>query len=436
MIAATPRLANYKGETRLERWLARNRFAGLAARYGLSAAGPISVSLAHFIASILLLHALPPAEFGLFSFLLVIVPFCVSATGALLGASVTTSLARWVAVDGPELATHMKMSLVVAALAFVLVSALMGWNGAPLEGAALLGLFAAAMTLRWFGRSLAFALQLPGRAVLCDVVYATLALAGLGALALTDRITLVSAGAVLLGASACALTVFGTSYLRRQAWPGKGGSLSAYKAIWLDLTRWSLMGVVLTELTANAHAYVVTFLSGPASFALLALGALLMRPVSLVLTAFPDRERPLMVRRLEAGDTAGALRCVKEFRTAAGAIWLGTVALAAAILTMAPQLLLKNGYAFDQLAVVTGLWALIMAVRTWRTPEATLLQAARQFRPLARASLYSSIASLGATLGLLLAFGPVWSLAGILAGDLVMMLNIRVLARQWRAAHA
>jgi hypothetical protein len=36
------------------------------------------------------------------------------------------------------------------------------------------------------------------------------------------------------------------------------GSLAAYGATFRDLTRWSLAGVVLTEVTVNAHAYLVT----------------------------------------------------------------------------------------------------------------------------------------------------------------------------------
>lgn len=436
MIAATPKLAKYRNETRLERWLARYRFAGTAARYGLVAIGPISVSAAHFLASVLLFHALPPSEFGLFSFLLIVVPFCMSATGALLGASVSVSVAHWIAVDGPELSTHIKVNLLIALAAGALVFGLMASGGTGLRVALVLGAFAATMTLRWFGRSLAFALQLPGRAALSDIVYGALLVAGIGTLTLSNSLSLLRASAVLLIACVAALSVFGTPYLRRLFRPGKGGPLSAYSPIWRDLTRWSLLGVVLTELTANAHAYLVTFISGPAAFALLALGSLMMRPVSLILTALPDRERPAMARRLAAGDTAGALRCVKEFRTAAGAIWFGTLLLAVAIMLWFPHLVMKEGYDWTSIVTVLAIWVAIMAARTWRTPEAVLLQAAQQFQPLARVSIHSSIVSIAATLALLLTVGPIWSLAGILLGDLEMNTRIERLARAWKSSHA
>ena len=74
---------------------------------------------------------------------------------------------------------------------------------------------------------------------------------------------------------------------------------------WRDLARWAVIGVVLTEFTANAHAYIVTFVAGPKAFALLAVGALVMRPASLVLSSLPDIERPRMAQKIGAGDIAG-----------------------------------------------------------------------------------------------------------------------------------
>ncbi len=53
----------------------------VALRYGLSAFGPIAVSGAHFVVSIIFLHAFSRTDFGLFAFLLVVVPFCLSLNG-------------------------------------------------------------------------------------------------------------------------------------------------------------------------------------------------------------------------------------------------------------------------------------------------------------------------------------------------------------------
>ncbi|HJW40569.1 MAG TPA: hypothetical protein VJ476_04980, partial [Rhizomicrobium sp.] len=150
------------------------------------------------------------------------------------------------------------------------------------------------------------------------------------------------------------------------------------------------------------------------------------------LTALPDRERPLMVRALMAGDMPGALRCVRDFRAAAAAIWVLTLALSAAALAWFPHAILKADYDMRQIVFVVVLWAAIVAIRTLRTPEAVLLQAAREFKVLAGASVWSSIVAVAATTALLLLFGPVASLAGILIGDVVMTERVFALTRRWK----
>jgi O-antigen/teichoic acid export membrane protein len=157
-----------------------------------------------------------------------------------------------------------------------------------------------------------------------------------------------------------------------------------------------------------------------------------MRPVSLILSALPDVERPLMAQQLANGGPASAFRIVKEFRTAAGAIWLATIALAAALLTWFPHLLIKKDYALADVVSVLVLSSAIMALRSLRTPESVLLQAAGEFRKLAVAGGWAAGATLAATLVLLLTMGPVAALGGILVGDLVLTARVFALAKTWR----
>ena len=82
------------------------------------------------------------------------------------------------------------------------------------------------------------------------------------------------------------------------------------------------------------------------------------------------------------------------------------------------------------------IWGVIMAIRALRTPDAVFLQAAGEFQNLANISIKSSVVSLGATLALLLAFGPIASLLGIGAGDVVITAAIFRRMRAWKLAHA
>ncbi len=207
--------------------------------------------------------------------------------------------------------------------------------------------------------------------------------ASLGALALSRHVSFTLGSEMLLVAGLAALVPFGWDFLRTQGAALLRGNPKDYWPIFRDLTRWSLIGVVLTELTVNAHAYLVTFISGAGSFALLALGMLLMRPASLMQSALPDLERPVMARAIAAQDWDGVDRIQRRFLYGLSAAWMGNLLLAGAILIFVPALVLKKGYALDQVALVAALSAVIMAVRTLRVPPAVLLQAAGHFRQLA-----------------------------------------------------
>ena len=427
--------AEFAGTGATEQPLKLRRFLRLTGHYSLSALGPVAVSGAHFVASLVFLRNFAPADFGLFSFLLVVVPFCMSASGALLGAPLIMSIGKPQAVAQAEFETYRKVNLAFSIFAGIAVAALLALSGAARLPSLLLGFYGAVMTLRWFARSYVYVKAQRVRAVASDLIYSGLLVAGLCALMYAHALNVPRVAAMLLGASVLSLLAFGWRYLREQFRLKAAGSLAAYRVTWHELSRWSLLGVVLTEMTANAHAYFVTFISGPQAFALLALGGLLMRPVSLVLSALPDMERPIMARRLAEGDAAGAWRSVNEFRTATAAVWLATIALAAGLLLWFPHLLLKKGYDGDQVLVVVALWAVIAAVRALRTPDAVFLMAAGQYEPLARVGMKSSVTSLAVTLLLLLWLGPIASLGGILAGDLIITVLIFSLTRAWRRAH-
>ena len=239
-----------------------------------------------------------------------------------------------------------------------------------------------------------------------------------------------------VGSAVAALAPFGLKFFAAQMRALRDGALGDYRVIFRDLTKWAVMGVALSEITVNAHAYLVSFLAGPGSFALLAVGTILMRPASLVQSSLPDLERPAMTRVIAARDWKGLARMLNEFRGALIAVWLGAVLLAAALLTWFPELLLKKGYAERDVVMVTIITASIMMARNFRAPLATAMQAAGEFKTLAQIGMRTSLISLAITLALLLALGPIASLGGILAGELAILYLLRRDFLRWRHAHA
>jgi O-antigen/teichoic acid export membrane protein len=401
-------------------------------RYVFSALGPISMAGAHFIGALIFFRTLPRSDFGLLSFAMAIVPLFLSLTGAMFGASLVNSANGTSAMSEDELHAYMKGSLLFASASGAILFALMVAATATSAVATIVALYGAVMSLRWFARCHAFATHNMKRAIISDVVYSAMLLGNLLVFNFARQHSPVAASAILSASAFCALLAFGGDFMIAQRRAILHGSLRAFMPIWRDLSRWSVLGVVSTEITANAHVYLVTFIAGPKAFALLAVGSLFMRPVSLVVGALPDAERPTMARDIAQGKFAKAMRSVFQFRMASLAVLTGTLMLAAIILIWFPQLILKKGYDETSVIAVVAIWTLIMAVRAMRTPESILLQTLGEYRALAAASVSSSFASLAITLALLLCFGPVVSLVGILVGDIVMSWRILAMGRAWR----
>jgi hypothetical protein len=415
---------------RSPRWRLKGGAFATALRYGISASGPVAVSGAHFLASLIFLRNLPAHEFGLFSFVMVVVSFGMSLNVSLISVPITRNLVT--GETGTRPICFQINWLVCTLFAGLLFMALV-LSRAPVLEAAMLGLFGGVFTYRWFSRCFAFVDNRMSAAIRSDFVYSISLIAGLGLLAFTHRMDFTSGSEALLAAALIALLPFGLAFFKSQLVALRGNPLR-YWPIFRDLTRWSLLGVALTEITVNAHAYLVTFISGPDAFALLALGMLLFRPASLMQSALPDVERPVMARAIAAKDFGTVARIQRHFGYGLIAAWTVNIIACAALLAFFPLLVLKKGYALHDVILVAGLSAIIMAVRAWRTPLAVLLQAAGQFKELAGIGTSSAAVSVAATLILLLAVGPIASLAGILLGELVILFYVHRMAKRWWAA--
>ena len=151
---------------------------------------------------------------------------------------------------------------------------------------------------------------------------------GVGLLFARGKFDLFDAALVFAIGGVSALACFGVELVRDLAHAVSAGHLRDYRRVWMEMTRWSALGVVTSEMTINAHAYLVTFICGPQAFALIAVGALFTRPFLLVLATLPDREAPAMARLIAGGELKRAMRGAREFVLVLGLIWLGNAASA------------------------------------------------------------------------------------------------------------
>ncbi len=410
-----------------------NRAIGKTLHYALASIGPIGAAVGQFLITLLLLRTLSAPEFGAFSFLLVVSQFLQGIWGALFCAPLLIALTR--SAETEETPPHraaaiLNVSLVLDLILFAAMIGMAMLMRLPFLDALLFAAFAALGLIRWLARALHYAIGKGYRTNISDLLYAGVLIAAACALWAVDGVSLTNAFAALLAATLLALPPLVPAYMRAQFQPG-GGGWRGYAPAWREQGRWALTGVVTTEATVNAHAYIVTGLLGAAAFAPLAATALIIRPANVVVNALGEFERAQMARKAAAGGDAGELaKSILFFRLVLALLWIGSAALAVLLLATPARGFFPAQYPAEVLITGMGLWLAVLAFRFARTPESTWLQAMDRYRPLAWASVWSCLFSVGAVLILLLLAGPLWSIAGIAIGEAAFALWT------WRAARA
>lgn len=402
-------------------------------RYAMGISAPASVAAAHFAVQLLLLHQLTPAEFGTFALLMVIIQLGYGVSNALIATPYT------VALHDPDMTEVARQSffgvnaiyaavfgLGCAAIAYMLTGG--GWS-------VVFAAYSAFAMLRWFGRAHCYAVFRQFNAAASDLSYAVVLVCLVGGLWLIGRVDLTGVSSALLLATLASLLAVRCGFLARQFGRAVLSPLSSYAGTWRSQSRWSLLGVVTTEATSNAHAYLVSAVAGPAAFAPLAAAALFLRPVALAITSLTQLERPSLSRAVSAKDIRKARAINRTFLTVLLLIWLAATLAASVVLLARPELIAGQHYDVSELQLAFGFLAAIALLQVIQTPASVFLQAARQFRMLAMASLLASAFSILLAAAFLAAAGPVFSLLGIIAGKALMTLQVLRRSMRWKPEH-
>lgn len=400
------------------------------ARFGLASMSSAAVSVSHLLVQLVSVRRLEAAEIGTLAFLLVIIQFGYGLSNALV--STPYAIAVNQREDGSDEGFDFFFPVnLLLALSQGLLCAAIGWAMAGPGAAAAFGAAGIFSLLRWFGRANAYAHHTPGGAAVSDLVYAMLVVAGVGiTLAFGARIELF--GAVLACAGLVALIPFGAGFLARHRPTGLGRAFVRYGPVWKRQSAWTLIGVITTEATSNAHSYIVTLFAGPAAFAPIAVGMLFFRPVNVCITALTQLERPRMARAVGQGNDRGARGSARAFMAALVVIWVLTAATAAGILWFFPHIIIKPTLSVETVMIAVALCAALSLVQCLQAPMSVLTQARGAFKPLAATSVRSCFVGIGAVVAITLLAPSVYTIAGVVLAQLVMMLGIWRLDRRAR----
>lgn len=401
-------------------------------RHILALVGPVASAGLQLLLSILLLHIMDARDFGRLSFLLVLTQLSWGVWSALFCAPLS-SLFKQGSLETRRLAQQRLFSanLIGAATATIVFVILALALGFAMLTAVLFAGYAAVALLRWYGRAQAYVEGRQLAVTRSDIGYALIVLLSPIAVRLYPQQPMLMVSATLLAAVLFAMAALSPRSLILQM---RGFSLCAargYGSIWHSHGQWALLGVVSTEATANAHAYLITLLRGPTAFAPIAASMILIRPLTIGTNALSEFERPRLAGIIADQDIGRTQRSVLFFRLLLGAVWLGTLLLAAAVMLLKPRLLFPAHYALEELALAGALWMIVGVARMVRTPDSILLQAAGSFRPLAMASVTSAVVSLISVSLLIVMAGPLWSILGIVAGEAVFAGMTWIQGRRW-----
>lgn len=400
-------------------------------RYGAAALAPACVSIGHFILQFAVLRTVDAEAFGVLAFVLGFIQFGFGLSNALISTPYTIYINSSGASESGTRG-YFLYNLVFAICwgCFCGLGAI--WFGAK-EGAwifSLLGFFA---MVRWFARSHLFAHHRSSAAAASDLIYTAVLLGALG-IAWNVGLSLTAAVMMLLAASLAATVSVGRSFLVLQFLAAPGASLSGYKSVWLTQSRWTLLGVVSSETTSNAHSYAVAFVAGPAAFAPIAAATLLVKPIAMVLTSLTQLERPVLARDINAQDMPRAVRSVRAFRLAVILVWLGTIAAGAALMLWRPDLLFRRSYDDSTATIAFAWWAIISLLQCLATPGSVLLQAAQWFTDLAKAGVLSAVVAIVTVVFCVLLLRPVDTLFGIALGQAILTWRTNRLEASWRSS--
>ncbi len=397
-------------------------FGLLTSRLFLSVGAQGLVSGFHFALNLLLLRLVTPYDYGVFAFAFVLAMFASAVNNALISTPLTVYTP--VIKDESERAAQEAMFSTLNLLLFGLLIAagLIYAKLSGLDGGISMAVttFVAVYSARHFSRSAGYARMKPLVTATGDTVYVLSGVIIVVALVLTkDELNVSMVLYALAGANLAAMIVERIRlHGRNRGWLSLG-KITQYGEVWLQ-SRWALAGSLTTLFLAQAHSVIITSTNGPNAYAPLAAGFVLFGPVRVALLTWQNMVKPelavaisesrqLAVRSQIRTTTflmAGAVLCMGLF------LWLAWPLIF--------QFLYAEQYADQPMALIVGLWSVITLFAASYNAPAAALQAMRDFKVLAIASIYGALLS-GVMVSLTLYyFKPETTLFGILAAEVFM----------------
>lgn len=388
--------------------------------YIAAIAGPATAAVAQFALSLVCIKVLSVPEFGVFTLNLTVLQLAQSIWTALYCAPIQ------VVAGSPNHVKSMREAIFAMSFTSSVGLALLHVIGIlvfePDSGSVVLIAVCTATYLnRWFLRALTYCFGRNYLVFVSDLAYSLIliVLTAIWFWVQIPGIWVPFASMIVASLIAAAICLAGCRGLILGRLLARVDTLSVYADIWKRYSSWSVLGVVTTEMTANAHVYLVSALVGPAALAPIAASSLVVRPTLVSANALSEYGRARISRCHAEGEVRLVRQEISNFRIVLAGVLAVNVALAFAVFYFASPYLPKKDYDTGTLMASAALWFVVALIRNLRTPESVFLQAVGEFRPLAFASVWSGVVSVVAVVATIIVFGPLMSILAVGVGELI-----------------
>lgn len=388
----------------------------------LSLGGESVQSAFHFALGILLIRALVPHDYGLYSVIFNFGGIALTYGNALMTVPSTVYFAH---AKSPGAARFVEsafgsVALVVSALMGIVVAAVLAAFEAPVETIPPASLFVAAWTLRNHLRLMAFASGHPFVATVSDAIFSFTGLVSVAALMVATQ------GSpqlpILLWLLAAANIVACTAAVVQRSAPLRISLRKSVRARYLKTWRdiaWSLFGVTTWNIQGQALTFLVAATHGVTAFAPIAAGIVVFRPFNTMVTAGVNVLRPRLASDMVRNRHHEARRTL----LASLAIALATSAVYCAALWITWPILDRHlfcgRFAAGTMETVMPLVAITMTIAVSYHVPLSVVQAGRGFRTFALATTLGGLVGVASISTILAVADPKWSLIGVMLGESV-----------------
>lgn len=388
----------------------------------LSLGGESVQSAFHFALGILLIRALVPHDYGLYSVIFNLGGIALTYGNALMTVPSTVYFAH---AKSPGAARFIEcafgsVALAASALIALVVVAVLAAFEAPLWVIPPASVFVGGWTLRNHLRLMAYASGHPFVATVSDAVFSSTGLISIAILLVLTRgephlpvLLWLLAGANVV---ACLAAVVQRGAPLRISL--RRSIRTYYLKTWRDIA-WSLFGVTTWNIQGQALTFLVAATHGVTAFAPIAAGIVLFRPYNTMATAAINVLRPRLATDMARGRQQTARRTLITS--------LSVTLVASAVYCLALWLawpLLKSHvfagrYPAGTMETIVPLVAITMTIAISYHVPMSVLQAGRNFRSFALATTLGGTVGVAAISTLLLVSDSNWSLLGVILGEAV-----------------